>query len=495
MDAYNPSLDTVSDGALQAKAWEQYKTNGTAGGPDDASHGNETLEDELIEEKKKEYGKHYPSVWTKEPHGGEYRIDKGPDVRRGYDALEQHSDGTMIARAPGYEKPQSGPTTNFVGNHMTQGAIDLVRYELTKIDPNREVFRARLDRARGVERKLPELLSVTTADVGVREERTGIEKFTWWDSDGSITLKIPHTSLCDDVRWNDIALKYGDRSLLIEIPKATSSAIAKREFVLKIDRLYGAIVPDKCTHIVTDECILLMLVKLNDAMRWPNLEAPYVKALPANTSTEMTRASHSSIDLRALRTEMIAKREGKLISMMNWLNKKPFKDDKSELEAMAADVALMRVASQFECGDYVEALTTITRGLRHSNISPADQLELLNYRAYANIQLGSLKDAISDYSEMFEIKPNADTLFKRATAHEQREDYEAALLDYEAALKFDMANANIRQAIRRARELVTQNNRMKAVDSQRREKDDGERSVPRPCMRQFEIRGKAGACF
>ena len=91
----------------------------------------------------------------------------------------------------------------------------------------------------------------------------------------------------------------------------------------------------------------------------------------------------------------------------------------------------------------------------------------------------------------------ATVLEKHITTNreEKLEDYEAALLDYEAALKFDMANANIRQAIRRARELVTQNNRMKAVDSKRREKDDGERSVPRPCMRQFEIRGKAGACF
>ena len=96
---------------------------------------------------------------------------------------------------------------------------------------------------------------------------------------------------------------------------------------------------------------------------------------------------------------------------------------------------------------------------------------------------------------MFEIKPNADTLFKRATAHEQLEDYEAALLDYEAAFKINVANANIRHAVRRVQELVKQKNRMKAVDSKCRANDDGERSLPRPCLPQFEIRGKAGACF
>ena len=60
--------------------------------------------------------KDYPSVWTKDPHGGEYRVDKGPGSRKGYDALEQQSDGRMIERPLGYEKPQTGPTTNFVGN-------------------------------------------------------------------------------------------------------------------------------------------------------------------------------------------------------------------------------------------------------------------------------------------------------------------------------------------------------------------------------------------
>ena len=34
-------------------------------------------------------------------------------------------DGSIIPVEPGYEKPQTGATSNFVGNHMTQGAIDL----------------------------------------------------------------------------------------------------------------------------------------------------------------------------------------------------------------------------------------------------------------------------------------------------------------------------------------------------------------------------------
>ena len=38
----------------------------------------------------------------------------------GYDALKERPDGKYLKVLPGYERPQCGPTTNFVGNHMTQ---------------------------------------------------------------------------------------------------------------------------------------------------------------------------------------------------------------------------------------------------------------------------------------------------------------------------------------------------------------------------------------
>jgi hypothetical protein len=54
----------------------------------------------------------------------------------------------------------SGPTTNFVGNHMMQGAIDLVQSELVRQDPRLELRQARLDAARGIVRAPPQLLAV-----------------------------------------------------------------------------------------------------------------------------------------------------------------------------------------------------------------------------------------------------------------------------------------------------------------------------------------------
>ena len=103
----------------------------------------------------KPYGKRYPRVWTKAAHGGKYSISTGPGARGGYDALEEHPDGTALVIEPGYEKPPTGATTNFVGNHMTQGAIDLAQDALTAPDRDREQRLARLERARGTTRGEP----------------------------------------------------------------------------------------------------------------------------------------------------------------------------------------------------------------------------------------------------------------------------------------------------------------------------------------------------
>ena len=167
--AYNPALDKLSAGAKHSKAWDEYKTHGTANrsakdDEDDGTNNNNNdndndnndndnkmivSKDKLIQEKS--YGKVGKTVWDKKAHGGKYYISSGEGSQTGYDALEQHPDGAVIKKEPGYEKPQSGHTTNFVGNHMTQGAIDLVQHELTRADPLQQEERMkRLDLAKGL---------------------------------------------------------------------------------------------------------------------------------------------------------------------------------------------------------------------------------------------------------------------------------------------------------------------------------------------------------
>jgi hypothetical protein len=50
------------------------------------------------QEEGKKYGKKYDNVWTKEPHGGKYKLVGNKD---GYDALECDSSGTLVVREPG----------------------------------------------------------------------------------------------------------------------------------------------------------------------------------------------------------------------------------------------------------------------------------------------------------------------------------------------------------------------------------------------------------
>jgi len=41
-------------------------------------------------------------------------------ANQGYDPLTEDKTGRTLRVAQGYERPKRGPTTNFVGNHMTQ---------------------------------------------------------------------------------------------------------------------------------------------------------------------------------------------------------------------------------------------------------------------------------------------------------------------------------------------------------------------------------------
>lgn len=61
---------------------------------------------------------HHKDIWVKDPHGGPYR------------KVEARNDNMDNCPA-GYEAVEVGPTTNFVGNAMVTGAVDLVYAELT----------------------------------------------------------------------------------------------------------------------------------------------------------------------------------------------------------------------------------------------------------------------------------------------------------------------------------------------------------------------------
>lgn len=208
-----------------------FKKHGTVGDEDDRNVEQESQEEE------KQYGKIYPRVWTKEPHGGKYKISTGPGSRSGYDALEQRPDGSIIPVEPGYEKPATGATTNFVGNHMTQGAIDLVQNELTTLDPTLSLRQERLDAARGTLRLPPVLIARgreplmlefkrrenredtdriidtgndISGDGGGSRRKTAIERYTWWDTPDKVVITVHSADVPSRVDPQRAALSLSD---------------------------------------------------------------------------------------------------------------------------------------------------------------------------------------------------------------------------------------------------------------------------------------------
>jgi len=124
-------------------------------------------------------------VWTKEPHGGAYRR-AGPGAAGGYDALEQRPDGSARECDLGFEKPASGPTTNFVGNHMTQGAIDLVQAQLARRDPRQEEAAWR----RYMHTYHPPKRIAGEAAAAAPPERE-VPRFRWRQEGGEVLVTVP----------------------------------------------------------------------------------------------------------------------------------------------------------------------------------------------------------------------------------------------------------------------------------------------------------------
>ena len=162
-------------------------------GAGDHSDGRWLARREEKSRKQADKDAHYhENIWTKDPHGGRYRVSTGPAARKGYDALEETPDGAKVSAEVGYEKPQVGPTSNFVGNHMTQGAIDLVQGSLVRKDRDHE--RAKLEAYQRTYHP-PKLVSSGQASEGAPlPVRKPLHAYRWWDSESVVTIEAPLSS-------------------------------------------------------------------------------------------------------------------------------------------------------------------------------------------------------------------------------------------------------------------------------------------------------------
>ena len=523
---YNPSIDKLSRGAQHAKAWKEYKQHGTLGRDevDDEKDGEEGVgsdDDEPV----KVYGKRYPRVWTKGAHGGKYKISMGPGARTGYDALEQNPDGSALTVAPGYEKPDSGATTNFVGNHMTQGAIDLVQNELTRPDPDVDTRMARLDVARGIKRMPPRLLSPDEVPSPPRTLPTAtrpVERYAWADDDETLVVVVRLGDLLGVPADMEGAKVTSEPSggggeareprtpLVVVIPDVGGGTDSGSALTL---RLAGGV--DEWTMVKNKDEVRLAMVKSKSSRgRWKTLRAQEVLSL--GTTTEDSRTPPP--DLAALRRQILERREGKLANQLPWFgdnNRKFLADAAAEDDAApGADVeavgdpmdALTSGQELAAQGKHAEASVFFSRGIEliADEGDPRTCAKLHAAQARAREHLGNLRAAEQHHTATLtaverggaaepEGVDACSALLARGRCRMQLEDYVAACEDFNDALRSNPSSRAASEALRDAKRLADQ-------QSSAREKEakcakDMPVLFAKPGLRQFEPRGKAGSAF
>jgi len=149
-------------------------------------------------------------------------------------------------------------------------------------------------------------------------------------------------------------------------------------------------------------------------------------------------------------------------------------------------------------------------------------IDCLQRRAKANVLLGKIRTATKDYAEAIqegkkllssssnatssadndEVDATKNLLsnlyLERGHAYEQIEKYANAVDDYKRALKIGGNDTKVSMALARASKLHFQKDiERKDIEKKRQKNNDGNSlpSLPRPGLKQFEKRGKAGACF
>ena len=403
---------------------------------------------------RKPYGKRYPRVWTKGAHGGKYSISTGPGARGGYDALEENPDGSALVIEPGYEKPPTGATTNFVGNHMTQGAIDLAQDALTAPDRDRELRLARLERARGAStREGPVLLKALPSATNdekipsVRTTKTAIERFVCADEAEKVVLTVRARDLGGAARMRDAAVELAPsdaKAFSLRIPsrpagkeedeedeesstRRTRQSTPRVLHVLSL-RLHGPVDKDACTltHDRATDAVRVALRKRTPAP-WPALTETPVAPPPALSATA-EREGPSPTDLAALRREIIERREGRLAERLPWRRSNAplaLGDERARAETGksgangdaedaagnrrsrdgASEVVPEDVASALAAGSlasargaYAEAIERFTRGIR----TDPNDARLLVARARAHRSLGRARECVEDLTAALE---------------------------------------------------------------------------------------------
>ncbi|GMH40669.1 hypothetical protein BSKO_08573 [Bryopsis sp. KO-2023] len=349
----------------------------------------------------------------------------------------------------GYERVETGPTTNFVGNHMTQAAIDLVQADLEDLD---EEFDAPEHRILPVAPKL--LQTETRSNDQLAVTAKPIHKYTWSDEGEVIRLRVGM-----GVPLGSVECCFRSESMRLVLVDRQN---ASHELHLK--KLWSRIREDECTWEIKGDKVVLFLVKEDGMAAWDCL-------VGRREETEVQRSARDEVRFSNLRKSLIRRKRaaGHGENVETWENNE---NKASTMEAQGAKKDARTVPelksagdNAYLCGNYGEAVICFESSLNNAGEERCDDEfeeckgEIIQRLAECCWKMGNrskairyCKDIIQDPNSSREV--NAEALVLTAKVEEENENFQEALKSYELANRLTPGLRMILDGIGRNKQMV-----------------------------------------
>ena len=177
-----------------------------------------------------------------------------------WQVVTHHRSHEILRVEPGYERVDIGPTTNFVGNHMTQGAIDLVQAELGGCSDPTRLLQGNREAA-----EVPKLLEKCACRAEVSIRRT-VDKYLWVDKPGFVLVEIPLSTGNPSVECS-----FSNHGFCVRLIEEASEPCTVSE--LTLSKLPGPIVPEKSSFSVAKNKVKVKLMKAHAGGPWDSLHS------------------------------------------------------------------------------------------------------------------------------------------------------------------------------------------------------------------------------
>ena len=164
----------------------------------------------------------------------------------------------------GYEEAEVGPTSNFVGNHMTQGAIDMVQALLTmKTNPSKDtdtttsgprlLKHGEVVQGHACKDMPSQPLDIVTMGDGLLESKSNHQDGIYrsldiveWDQDDDAVGSIFQRPYSEDVSVSmSLSTSFTDTKVTVSYLITTKDGTTIREYRKEIDPLHSHIDPTK----------------------------------------------------------------------------------------------------------------------------------------------------------------------------------------------------------------------------------------------------------